>query len=158
MRVILDTDLPADHVAIPMVPGVQYPVSADGRWTVSVPSPAEPDVQAIDRKINDAISALHARTPRANARRIVNGAYSVMLSDALKLRRPDDQTLTLRENGGYASNSATFPGEADYLEVSVDLNTGATEIKCYRARSQCRPNGVGPRIAIRMHGRIVFRS
>ncbi len=158
MRVILDTDLPADDVAIPMVPGVQYPLDTEGRWAVMVPARAEPDVIAIDRKINDAITALHAKTPRANARRIAHGDYTGMLADALKLRRPDDQVMTLRENGGYVANSAKFPGEADYLEVSVDLNTGVADVKCYRARSQCRPNGVGQRIAIRLHGRVVFRS
>lgn len=157
VTIALDTDL-QDRDAIRMEPGVQYPISSDGRWSVLVPAPAEPDVIAIDKQINDAISALHARTPRANARRIVNGTYSVLLSDALKLRRPGDETLTLRENGGYVANSAKFPGEADYLEVAVNLVTGAADVKCYRARSQCRPNGTGPKIVIRMHGRIVFRS
>ena len=61
MRVILDTDLPADHEAIQMVPGVQYPISTDGRWAVSIPVPADPDVAAIDQQINDAIAALHTR-------------------------------------------------------------------------------------------------
>ena len=81
-----------------------------------------------------------------------------MLADALKLRRPDDQVLTLREYGGFVANSAKFAGEADYLEVSVNLLTGIADVKCYRAHSQRRPNGVGARLIIRMHGRVVFRS
>lgn len=157
VTIALDTEL-QDRDAIAMVPGIQYPISADGRWSLIVPAPAEPDGVAIDKQINDAIDALHAKTPRVSSRRIANGNYVGMLSDALKMRRPGDETLTLRENGGYVANSAKFAGETDYLEVSVNLTTGVADVKCWRGHGQRRPNGTGPRITIRMHGRVVFRS
>ena len=116
------------------------------------------DLEAINDKINDAIDAMHAASPLARVRRIANGSYTGMLADALKLRRPDDKSLTLRENGGYVANSAKFTGESDYLEVSIDLTTGDVAIKCWRGHAQRRPNGNGARITIRMHGRVVFRS
>jgi len=97
----------------------------------------------IDDKIEAALAALHARTPRVNVRRLARSTYSEDLNKIIAKADACQIFLHMEAHGGFVTNN--YPGQAaaDYLTVDIDLRTEAATIRAFRANAKRSAHGAG---------------